>query len=87
MSDLQDAVTQPLKAWRIDCDDYDMLVFASTRERARQITVESGPAQHEYPLVRALRHSSLDRFADGERLMCCNRELHAGCPRFWGDEQ
>lgn len=75
-----------LKAWRIDCDDYDMLVFAPTRNRARRIAVESGPCDHQYIHVRAYRHSSLDRFAAKENLMCCNRELPAGCPAFWSEQ-
>jgi hypothetical protein len=92
MSDLQDAVTlaadlEPLKAFRIDCDDYDLLVFARTRNRARLVAVESGPSTDapEYIDVRAYRHPSLDRFATREALMCCNDELPAGCPRFWSD--
>jgi hypothetical protein len=74
-----------LKAWRIDCHDYDMLVFARTRNRARRMVVESGPDNHEYQYVRAVRHKSLDRFADRENLMCCNAELPAGCPPFWSE--
>lgn len=74
-----------LKAFRIDCDDYDMLVFAATRNRARRMVVESAPCDHEYPYVVAYRHPSLDRFAHREALMCCNDELPAGCPRFWSE--
>jgi hypothetical protein len=90
MSQLQDAVTLAadlrLKAWRICCEDYDMLVFAPSRNRARRIVVESGPGKHEYPHVLAYRHPSLDRFATRENLMCCNHELPAGCPRFWSEQ-
>lgn len=75
-----------LKAWRIDCDDYDLLVFAASRNRARQIVVESGPSKNDYVHVVAYRHPSLDRFATRENLMCCNHELPAGCPKYWSDE-
>lgn len=75
-----------LKAWRIACGDYDMLVFADSRNKAREISVSSGPVYMDYMDVRAYRHSSLDGFADRENLMLCNRELPDGCPRFWSDE-
>lgn len=74
-----------LKAFRIDCDDYDMLVFAASRNRARRMVVESGPCDYEYPYVTARRHPSFDGFADAERLMLCNDDLPAGCPLFWSE--
>lgn len=75
-----------LKAFRIDCDDYDMLVFAASRNKARRMAVICGPGEMLYTEVRAYRHPSLDRFADRESLMCCNDELPAVCPRFWSEQ-
>jgi hypothetical protein len=81
-----------MKAWHamdtaIDGEAH-LLVFAPTRNRARQLAFENGTWEfEEYIYVRAVRAPMWDNLLDVERVINTNEELPKGAEPFYTDEE
>ena len=78
-----------LKAWHCSSDDFyvedSCLVFAETRNRARQLAFSASWDCAEYIDMRAKRAPEWDAYADRERAIEDNDELPDGAPAFYSD--
>lgn len=81
-----------MKAWHamdtaIDGEAH-LLVFAPTRNRARQLAFQNGTWEFEaYVYVRAIRAPQWDDIVSDERVINANDELPKGAEPFYTDEE
>lgn len=82
-----------MKAWCVHDgwpEEGCLLVFAPTRNRARQLFISDHPliGDFQYRDTVATRASKWDDLFDDERVVCDNSELPKGTPDlFWCDEE
>ncbi|MCB1719230.1 MAG: hypothetical protein KDK05_29195 [Candidatus Competibacteraceae bacterium] len=79
-----------LKAWHCgtgDDNEFSLLVFAETRNRARYMALKAGLWDYEsYEYIWAKRAApQFDDYADRERVIETNDELPDGAPAFYSD--
>lgn len=79
-----------LKAWHVfDGDPYEssLLVFASTRSKARWLAYRKGPWEYDaYIHISARRAPQWDAYADGLNVIETNSDLPVGAPPFYDDD-
>lgn len=77
-----------MKAWMVYCDfpgDGSLLVYASTRNKARSLACKAGLWEWEYQYTSCVRRNEFDKFSDIERVMETNDDLPKEAPDFYDD--
>lgn len=78
-----------MKAWTVFCGDVvdgAVLVFAETRNRARQLGVGAWPGNWYYMDVSAKRARAWDGLRQGEDCIVDESDMPAAWPRFFWDD-
>lgn len=81
-----------MKAWRVNeggnCPEANLLIFASTRERARFIAFTHGTWEYDtYVDTHAVRAPKWDDLFDCEKVIDANEDLPIGAEPFYSDEE
>ena len=80
-----------MKAWMVGSDpSWSALVFAETRNKARQLFISQYPGSYEpeYIEVEATRVPEMDPFAPADAMVALeNDDLPPGAPDYWTETE